>query len=67
MIYFLVDSDTPIGIQLLLPHVPVILAYLRKTVEALHSKTGKQRSFPTRELNILARYEYFFKMLVKCI
>ncbi len=55
----LVESDTPVGIKLLLPHVPVILTYLRKTVEALHSKTSKQRSFPTRELNILARYCIF--------
>ncbi|XP_023930047.1 small subunit processome component 20 homolog [Lingula anatina] len=49
------------GCRLLLPHVPIILQYLKQIVENLVKQSLKKRAFPTRDLNILSRLSAFVK------
>lgn len=53
MCWFVVDSGG-LGVQLLLPHVPSLLDYIKKVVEKMNQQTGKNRIMPATELNILA-------------
>ena len=49
-------SDYPLGVQILMLHVPAVLDYIHKVVDDMLKQKGRSKTLPIRVLNVLARY-----------